>query len=104
MIPWMAEDHDHEHRIGPMLFKSGKIIGPNGLPLFYDDLMWDGIERQWTYSFDDLSGLMPEPFPPKKGASPFIPLLFAFLNGNENAELEWEYVLRCFESFRHRNL
>lgn len=51
MIPWMADkaNIDRQYEMGPIIFTYQKIIGPNGLCLYYHDLRLDE-DRQWKYT------------------------------------------------------
>jgi hypothetical protein len=52
LIQWMATaDDDQTHVIGPVRFYRNRAVGPNGLTLYYDNLNYDHIARQWTYSY-----------------------------------------------------
>jgi hypothetical protein len=53
LIPWMASaDKDQTYVIGPVTFYRNRAVGPNGLTLYYENLNYDHIARQWTYSYN----------------------------------------------------
>ena len=53
LIQWMASaDEDQTHVIGPVTFYRNRAVGPDGLTLYYENLNYDHIARQWTYSYN----------------------------------------------------
>jgi DNA polymerase len=56
MIAWMANAVEGEKKeMGPVTFMRHRIVGPNGLCLYYENLRWNAGIRQWEYDYHGIT-------------------------------------------------
>jgi DNA polymerase len=52
VIGWMANaDEGQQHIMGPIVFRKHEATGPNGLKLYYHNLQFNFVHRQWAYEY-----------------------------------------------------